>query len=128
MRTAIAILIMFSLSFQSMVKVAIIGWYELNKDYIAKNLCENRDKPQMKCCGKCCLRKQLKKADDGTDANGKQLPGKLKVELADFLLPQKIKLTAQPATCSVRTYNPSMQHMHDYAALNNVFHPPSLSC
>lgn len=31
-----------------------------NRDYIAKNLCENRDKPLLHCCGRCQLKKKLK--------------------------------------------------------------------
>ena len=38
--------------------------YQINKAYIAEALCENRDKPQMHCDGKCYLSKQLKKAND----------------------------------------------------------------
>jgi hypothetical protein len=127
MRTAVAILIMFSLTFQCMVKMAIVGWYEMNKDYISKNLCENRGNPKMKCCGKCYLKKQLKKAGDNTDANGKQAPGKLnKIELAEFVVPQKIKFLYL-AALSVRNYNPAMQHMHNHNALSAVFHPPSVA-
>ena len=37
--------------------------FELNKDYIIKNLCENRSKPKICCKGKCFLKKQLQKAD-----------------------------------------------------------------
>jgi hypothetical protein len=37
--------------------------FELNKDYIVKNLCENRSKPKSCCKGKCFLKKQLQKAD-----------------------------------------------------------------
>jgi hypothetical protein len=35
--------------------------YQLNKEYIAQNLCENKDKPEMNCCGKCVVNKQLEK-------------------------------------------------------------------
>jgi hypothetical protein len=35
--------------------------YLLNKEYIAKNLCENRNKPKMNCNGKCHLMKEIKK-------------------------------------------------------------------
>jgi len=38
--------------------------YEVNKEYIEKNLCENRDKPWMNCHGKCHLKKQIKKASE----------------------------------------------------------------
>jgi hypothetical protein len=34
-----------------------------NQDYIAKNLCENRNRPEMKCNGKCQLCKRLKAED-----------------------------------------------------------------
>lgn len=43
------------------------GWVYIsflaNKDYIAKNICENRAKPKLHCNGKCYLYKELKKAD-----------------------------------------------------------------
>jgi len=35
--------------------------YLINKDYIAANLCENKDKPEMNCEGKCQLTVQLAK-------------------------------------------------------------------
>jgi hypothetical protein len=38
--------------------------YELNKRFIATNLCENRTKPALKCNGKCFLRKKLKETQD----------------------------------------------------------------
>jgi hypothetical protein len=33
--------------------------FEVNKSYIAKNLCENRFKPELDCGGQCYLMKQL---------------------------------------------------------------------
>ncbi len=44
----------------------IIGYY-INYDYIVNVLCENKDKPVMKCNGKCHLAKEIKKANDGID-------------------------------------------------------------
>lgn len=43
--------------------------YAVNKDFIAKVLCINKDKPQMNCEGKCHLEKQLKKAEEETQNN-----------------------------------------------------------
>jgi hypothetical protein len=37
--------------------------FELNRKYIAENLCENRDKPAMHCCGLCYLNKSMQKAE-----------------------------------------------------------------
>lgn len=36
--------------------------YDLNKGFIAQELCVNKDKPSLNCEGKCYLNKQLKKA------------------------------------------------------------------
>lgn len=41
--------------------------YALNKEYIAKNLCVNRDKPKSCCEGKCHLKKELAKSDTSND-------------------------------------------------------------
>ena len=40
--------------------------YAMNKDYIARVYCENKEKPKMHCNGKCHLMKQLKKAAEQT--------------------------------------------------------------
>jgi hypothetical protein len=48
-----------ALLFQASVKTFVFAqWYE-NQAFIAKNLCENRDKPALKCHGKCKLMKAL---------------------------------------------------------------------
>lgn len=36
--------------------------YAINQEYIAENLCENIEKPQLECNGKCHLQKELEKA------------------------------------------------------------------
>lgn len=38
--------------------------YAINKEYIAKVLCENIEKPKLACNGKCHLKKELKKAKE----------------------------------------------------------------
>jgi hypothetical protein len=38
--------------------------YALNKAYIAQTLCENKDKPLLRCEGKCHLAKEIAKAND----------------------------------------------------------------
>ncbi len=44
--------------------------YALNKDWIAGTLCNNRDKPQLRCFGRCYLDKELAKAHEtGTSQN-----------------------------------------------------------
>jgi hypothetical protein len=60
---AVSIVLLFGIFFQTISKLAYIVSYSVNKNYIAKNLCENRGKPKMNCNGKCHLKKQLERAE-----------------------------------------------------------------
>ncbi len=46
-----------------------IAEYIVNYDYIVKNLCENKERPTLKCNGKCYLTKQLARESEGKDKN-----------------------------------------------------------
>ena len=48
--------------------------YHANYDYIASVLCENRDKPYLKCNGKCYLEKQLKKTNHDSHDHKSTIP------------------------------------------------------
>lgn len=68
------ILLMLMLT-QMLSKVSILLSFQWNQEYIAQNLCENIDKPQLKCEGKCYLKKQLDK-----DEQKQNLPPSLKIK------------------------------------------------
>ena len=57
---------------QAFSNVLVVTGYELNKDYIARNLCVNRDKPKMHCNGCCHLKKELAQNEkqDQAPSNG----------------------------------------------------------
>ena len=42
--------------------------YRLNEKYIASSLCENRNRPACCCHGRCFLKKQLQKDEDGKNS------------------------------------------------------------
>ena len=56
-----------SLLLQLFSREVIVMSFELNRDFIAKTLCENRDRPQLNCDGKCYLAKKLKAQHDRED-------------------------------------------------------------
>jgi hypothetical protein len=60
--TALFLLLAFLASTFS--KAVIVADFYVNQDYIAKNLCENRDQPMKHCCGRCLLRKRLAREDN----------------------------------------------------------------
>lgn len=110
---------------QCMIQLGIMGWYQLNKAYIAANLCENRDKPAMKCCGKCYLRKQLKKTGD-TDASKKQAAKNERSETIVFILPAINLTPVLPAySTEPAVQHPGIQHLYDRGIPGAVFHPPA---
>ncbi|MBD3750649.1 MAG: hypothetical protein IE931_14270 [Sphingobacteriales bacterium] len=45
----------------------------MNKDYIAQNLCINKDKPWLRCNGKCFLMKKIAEADKKQQSQEKQI-------------------------------------------------------
>ena len=45
-------------------RLFVYAGFELNKDYIAKNLCVNRDKPWLHCNGKCYFMKKIRQAEE----------------------------------------------------------------
>jgi hypothetical protein len=59
----IAITLTLSILASNLVNVSIGLYYHFNKEYISKQLCVNRNNPQMHCNGHCFLSKQLKKAE-----------------------------------------------------------------
>ena len=63
--------------------------YAINKDYIAKNLCINKDKPKSCCKGKCYLKKQLAKTNSNGDAESKDTNKKTQNrQLEEFVVNQ----------------------------------------
>lgn len=46
-----------------------VAEYVMNYDYIKNVLCENKDKPQLNCDGKCYLAKQLAKESQQNEKN-----------------------------------------------------------
>lgn len=55
----IAILLLALISVKSLIVPAIYVDFEMRKDFIIQNLCENRFKPQLKCDGSCYLAKKM---------------------------------------------------------------------
>lgn len=57
----IALLLFALVSIKTLLVPVVYLDFELRKEYIIQNLCENRFKPQLHCDGKCYLAKRLQK-------------------------------------------------------------------
>lgn len=127
MRSFLSIGLALLILLQSFSKVWIIISFKLNQDYIAQNLCVNRNKPEMHCCGKCVLNKNLKADEGGNGAQKKQLPSGVReqkellyyFQAADSLVAASgLNLYAADAVFS---YQPPVAATF----VRGIFHPPN---
>lgn len=101
--------------------------YVVNYDYIVNTLCENKDKPEMHCNGKCHLSKELAKGagnDDKSPFSGKtsktEIPQIIISEhISEFLFVSETEIT----TTEVVGYKPVF---HTSIYISKILHPPRL--
>jgi len=67
MRSFLAYILLFSILLPTISPWGTIAYFHLNREYIAKVLCENRQRPELKCNGRCYLARQLKQQEDNKD-------------------------------------------------------------
>ena len=120
----LAIALLVSISYQFVAKMGVIAWYEINKEYVAAELCENKDKPQLQCNGKCYLKKQIDKVEDNGGEDSKNLSSKnKKTELAEYVL-------TMPELCNFYVAKEAATFYDKYTSprgaqyITSIFHPP----
>ncbi|SHF58189.1 hypothetical protein SAMN05444483_101668 [Salegentibacter echinorum] len=100
--------------------------YVVNYNYIVEVLCENKDKPEMECDGKCYLSKQLAKQTESVENNPFQ--DIKKIEIPQFIIAEEIaKFNFYPKTNftlkKVIGYKPNLKA---FQFTSKIFHPPQL--
>jgi hypothetical protein len=105
MKKLLAILLAFSILSQNLMNVAIGVYYHVNKEYISKQLCENRNNPQIHCNGHCYLSKQLQKAEHGEKQSAQ-------------LIKEKEEIIANPSESLPGQYFPTYT-VHNFRAFNS---------
>lgn len=102
--------------------------YVVNYDYITKVLCENKEKPELQCNGKCHLMKELAKESE----NEKPIQNNKKIASSDFevLFFQEIislqftQGNVHDKAITLDFYDNQYYHLNS----SNVFHPPIFIC
>ena len=97
--------------------------YVVFYDYFKNELCENKEKPELECNGKCHLKKELAKASDFPE-NGKDHRISVETnivfyqEIAENFLSEVVFYTYKTRIPSI--YNLTYSHLET----DSVFHPP----
>jgi len=120
LKSIIAILLASVFLFQSASKLLIIANYEINKEYISKNLCENKAKPKSTCNGKCHLAKELKKQDKKENS----IPNSQKEKVEIQFLNKISSIAIVDFESENEELNVSYLFSNYSNSLSSIFHPP----
>lgn len=101
--------------------------YVVNYDYVSKVLCENKDKPQLKCNGKCHLMKELAKQAESEKPI--QNDKKNTVNELETLFFQEIKalVARQIYFQDTTSIGDNYANLYFHRVSCSVFHPPILA-
>jgi len=92
----------------------------VNRNYIAKTLCVNQDKPQMHCKGNCYLAKQMQEQQDENKQSGNTRKEKFEVQF--FFLPDETTISYVLPSITFTYALKSVSIISQYQ--QSVFHPP----
>ena len=100
--------------------------YMVNYDYIAKELCENKNKPELKCNGKCHLKKELAKISE--EEKPQSQDKKHQTSEIEILYFSKVAdITFSLTFCfSQKSINSHYLNLYKGVCTNSTFHPPTL--
>ncbi len=99
--------------------------YAVFKDYIAKNLCINRDKPKSCCQGKCHLKKQIEKSNEsGDNENNSSNKKVINQEVKEFITSPVAVPKATAISVSRTIYD---EIMITAQVSSSIFVPPKAS-
>lgn len=100
--------------------------YMANYDYIVNTLCENRDKPELECNGKCHLSKELAKEAGADDKNPQNKTSKTEIpqiiiseDIQEFAFVSETDITSSEKTGYKPNLIPSLY-------ISKILHPPRL--
>ena len=119
----ISILLLVAMIGANYSRFFVYAGFEINKSFIVKELCENRNRPEMKCEGKCFLKKRLAAAEEKEKKQEQEARSKAAVDA--FVI-------NEPLVFSFASIEPKKQRPMSIFFLlsefnNDILHPPA-SC
>lgn len=115
----ISLTLILALSFQCLVKLGLLTYYSVNIEYIVKELCENKDKPELKCKGKCFLKKKMAQADEAEKKTNEIFK---QIEFPAFI--PNSTLTFNIECIDIKSLPFILKDLYSHNIHNKIFHPP----
>lgn len=118
----LALFLSLTVLLQAYSKGLVVLQYFANQEYIAENLCENRDVPEMHCDGKCHLKKEIQK-DEQKEKSGQRSETEIVLFCAAMTpwAPEEIVVSERSAR-----YFPLNKEALLAGMPRGVFHPPGV--
>lgn len=119
MRSIVSIILVFVLTLPFGLKMGIVTHYWANMLYYATELCENTDKPELRCEGKCQVTKEISK----TESNRKSATS-ISLEEINLFTFSNFDLTTETLYRYSNKSFSSLSNHYIFTSLKDFFHPP----
>jgi hypothetical protein len=110
------------MSAQCFYQLGVLTYFQVNRDYIARILCVNKDEPELSCKGHCYLKRNLKLADEKQEALPESTE-KSKTEIPVFLISEACFHSQPELLHCPSNFPPVKTSIAGYQT--PIFHPPS---
>lgn len=124
-KSHIALFLLVLISVKTLLVPVVYLDFELRRDFIIQNLCENRFKPQLRCKGQCYLAKKLHKIDEDNATKETQRQGQSIKKIMEEVFAEAPIFSCE---WSVKTLSKksiySYQLAHSEHIVSSLFHPP----
>ena len=99
-----------------------------NKAYVAKELCVNKKKPQMRCNGKCHLAKRLQQLEEPEKPSPSRVPVNLKLKAMDWIVVNGVFAIVKEPHFTEETAASEWpeDNGRPVSFAESVFHPPTV--
>lgn len=117
------ILLLVALISSNFSRFYVYAGFELNRSYIAENLCINKARPWMHCNGKCYFMKKIQQAAE----NEKKQESKdnlNRLEVSFFHEPFKLTFTQPVILNTPNTTIPFYGYQYSSHYIESIFRPP----
>lgn len=95
--------------------------YAVRYDYISQQLCVNKNKPELRCNGKCYLAKELAKSTEDTS---KSETPKSTIHIDTFLIKDVLVIVNSQVKSTRQVVKHYIPSFYFFDLNSSIFHPP----
>jgi len=125
MKQAGVILLLAGLWAQTFLQLSVSVSYFANKSFITQKYCVNKDRPELKCFGKCHLKSMYNQVDNAANETQNKIPNQILWQLVPFYF-NPLQVLTLPLSHPVSWLLPAKPFLSLYcfSPVFTFFHPP----